>query len=139
MQDVIESPLEKWFGIEHGDICRGKIFLRVAMGYRKCKNAVFEEFLQMLHLLVTYELDHGSSPEIPFYWDEHFEISSKRILRQLKWQGGLKSKDVVLAKWIVYTEVNSIFPLNANMMFLLFDDVMERAAKREYDTKQVFK
>lgn len=93
----------------------------------------------MLHLLVIYELDHGSFQEIPFYWDEHFEIGSKRILRQLKWQGGLKSKDVVLAKWNVYTKVNSIFPLNANMMFLLMDDVMERVAKREYDTKQVFK
>lgn len=115
------------------------MFLRVALGYRKNRTTVFEEFHQMLHLLVIYELDHGSSHEIPFYWDEHFVISSKRILRQIKWQGGLKSKDVVLAKWIIYTKVNSTFPLNANMMFLLMDDVMERVSKREYDTKQVFK
>lgn len=109
----------------------------MALGYNKSKEAASEEFLQIVHFLVVYELDRESSLGTPFYWDEHYEMWSKYILRQFKWQGGLKPKDIVLSKWRAYTAINAIFPLNANMMCLLMDAVMERALNCEYDTREV--
>lgn len=111
----------------------------MALGYNKSKDTASEEFLQIVHFLLIHELDKDTALGTPFYWDENYEMWSKYILRQFKWQGGLKPKDIVLAKWRAYTVVNSIFPLNANMMCLLMDSVFERLLNGEYDNREVFK
>lgn len=111
--------------------------MRMALGYNKSREAATEEFLQIIHFLIIHELDRDSALGAPYHWDENYEVWSKYILRQFKWQGALKPKDIVLAKWRAYTTVNGIFPLSANMMCLLLDAVLSRALNNEYDAREV--
>lgn len=109
----------------------------MALGYNKSKDAAAEEFLQIVHFLVAYEMEKDNSLHTPFQWDENYDMWSKYILRQFKWQSGLKPKDVVLAKWRAYTLVNSIFPMNANMLCLLMGALQNRILANEYDAREV--
>ncbi|ODN06604.1 Protein unc-13 D, partial [Orchesella cincta] len=136
VSEISSETVEKWFRLKNHEE-RGEIYLRMALGYVKSKDTATEEFLQIIHFLLVHELDKDASLETPFYWDEHYAMWSKYILRQFKWQGGLKPKDIVLAKWRAYTTVNAIFPLNANMTCLLLDAVLERMISGDYDSREI--
>ncbi len=134
---MFPKPIEKWFDLEQDDKHCGKIYLRIALGTGKPLEAFFQDYVQILHLLVLSELDKYGSNNIPIYWDENFDKWSNSVLGQLKLQGGLISKHVVLAKWMVYSIVNSIIPLDSKMMYLLMDAVLGKISAGDYDEFEV--
>ncbi|CAL8078407.1 unnamed protein product [Orchesella dallaii] len=138
ISEIRSETIESWYDLKYINKSvhknRGKIYLRMILGYNKPIETATVEFLEILYFLLVNELDNDSSLDNPFYWDDKFKLWSQYTLRQFKWQGGLKPKDVVLTKWRAYAKVNEIFPLKASMLRLLLKAVLERVRSGEYDS-----
>ncbi|ODN06584.1 BAI1-associated protein 3 [Orchesella cincta] len=136
ISEISSETVERWFQLTNRKQ-KGDIYLRMVLGYNKCRNTASEEFLQIIHFLLVHELEDDASLDNPFNWDDNYIKWSNYILRQFKWQAVVKPKDVVLAKWRAYTKMNDIFPLKSNMLYLLLNAVLERMLHDKYDSRDI--
>jgi len=111
--------------------------LRLALGAEKEKRVAAQEYRHVLHLLLVHELDEENIE--PHQWDGQFAKYSSYILRQLQFQGGLTPKDIVFARWIVYTRVQCEHPLNAKLFPQILETLMEHMLKKEITDDEVGK
>jgi len=122
--------------LETKDEVSGQIRLRMTVGSAKDKNVASQEFRHVLYLLLIYDLD--TSGVLRYGWDGRFSKSeSETILGRLQRQGGLLESDVDLAKWLVYTQVQSKFPLDTRIFAPLFLVLVEHLKQGVFDEVDV--
>jgi len=130
--------MDKTFQLTKKGEITGQIRLKMALGLQKEKDKSLQEFCQILTLLIIHELETGKKVNMmPFQWDEHFGIWSSYICRQLKWMGGFRSKDVLLAKWQSYTKMHIKFPLSLKMMSLFLQEILQKVKDNIFNSLQV--
>jgi hypothetical protein len=58
-------------------------------------------------------------------------------MRQMHTCWGLTPKDILLAKWVSYININSVFPLSGRMLPPLVFEVYESVIKSEFNANDV--
>ncbi|CAG7662169.1 unnamed protein product [Allacma fusca] len=127
LKNIPSDGFEDWFTLDYSSIGfygkHGKIYLRVMIGPEKDKTVAVTEYRHVLQVLVIHELKQNDDKNIP--WGGELSEHSECILKQLRLQGALRSSDINLAKFYVYSHAHYDHRINAKLFLSTLKAIWE--------------